>query len=340
MPESLGARLRDRRQQRQIALATIAEQTKIKLSLLEDLERDDVTHWPAGIFRRAFVRSYARAIGLDPEVILREFVTLYPDPADVPPAAGPGESTDGSAATGAPPTRLRSLVGSAMDSLTTRLRNPAPEPPRAAQVAATVTRPPEPEAPAAVEPAEMRAEPAEIRAELAEVSPEPAEVRAEVRAPEPDMLAVAKVCIELGQTSELSDAAPLLEEAAEILGAVGLIVWQWHPPTAALTPALAHGYSARAVAQLPRVEPDADNATAAAFRSGQTCVVNGNDVARGALVVPLLTAFGCAGVLAIELPNGVETNQSVRALATIFAAQLARVVRAPRPANAAERRRA
>jgi hypothetical protein len=41
MPESFGARLRERRERQHVALATIAEQTKIKLSLLEALERDD-----------------------------------------------------------------------------------------------------------------------------------------------------------------------------------------------------------------------------------------------------------------------------------------------------------
>ena len=74
MLEKLGARLRQRREEQQIALSTIAEQTKIKLSLLEELERDDVSHWPTGIFRRAFIRAYALAIGLDPDVIVREFL--------------------------------------------------------------------------------------------------------------------------------------------------------------------------------------------------------------------------------------------------------------------------
>src|SRR6266851_1471574 len=83
MPESLGARLRQRREREHIALATISEQTKIKLSLLDALERDDVSHWPAGIFRRAFVRAYAHAIGLEPDVVLREFLELYPDPIEV-----------------------------------------------------------------------------------------------------------------------------------------------------------------------------------------------------------------------------------------------------------------
>ena len=47
MPESFGARLRQQRERQQIALTAIAEQTKIGLSLLEALERDDLSHWPA-----------------------------------------------------------------------------------------------------------------------------------------------------------------------------------------------------------------------------------------------------------------------------------------------------
>src|SRR6478609_3160730 len=83
MPESFGARLRERRERQQIVLTTIAEQTKIKASLLEALERDDVSQWPAGIFRRAFIRAYAHAIGLEPDVVVREFLDLYPDPAEL-----------------------------------------------------------------------------------------------------------------------------------------------------------------------------------------------------------------------------------------------------------------
>src|SRR6185436_3948176 len=93
LPESFGARLRQRREREDIALVTIAEQTKIKLSLLEALERDDVSHWPSGIFRRAFIRAYAHAIGLNPDVVVREFLEVYPDPIEVAAAdvaAAPG----------------------------------------------------------------------------------------------------------------------------------------------------------------------------------------------------------------------------------------------------------
>jgi transcriptional regulator with XRE-family HTH domain len=80
--ESFGRRLRRERERRQIALASIAENSKIKASLFEELERDDASHWPSGVFRRAFIRAYADAIGLDPEAIAREFLERFPDPND------------------------------------------------------------------------------------------------------------------------------------------------------------------------------------------------------------------------------------------------------------------
>src|SRR5262245_63452487 len=105
MPDSFGARLRERREQQHVALSTIAEQTKIKVSLLEALERDDVSHWPSGIFRRAFIRAYADAIGLEPDVIVREFLELYPDPLEnVEPMPAIAATLDGH---GGAPTRLR-----------------------------------------------------------------------------------------------------------------------------------------------------------------------------------------------------------------------------------------
>ena len=42
---------------------------KVSLPLLEGLEADDISRWPGGIFRRAFVRAYAEAVGLDPDAV-------------------------------------------------------------------------------------------------------------------------------------------------------------------------------------------------------------------------------------------------------------------------------
>jgi transcriptional regulator with XRE-family HTH domain len=87
--ESFGRRLRRERERRQIALSSISANTKISVTFLAALERDDVSRWPSGIFRRAFIRSYADAIGLDPDDIMREFLERFPDPADPPPVAAP-----------------------------------------------------------------------------------------------------------------------------------------------------------------------------------------------------------------------------------------------------------
>jgi hypothetical protein len=151
-------------------------------------------------------------------------------------------------------------------------------------------------------------------------------------------VAIARLCTALGRLDEANEAGPFLKEASEILDAVGLIVWVWDPRTTELKPTLSHGYSDTVVAQLPRVKRDTDNATAAAFRSAQTCVVNSTDQVSGAVVAPLMTPLGCVGVLAIELQRGNEQRPLVHALVTIFAAQLARLV-GVRPAVEADNRR-
>jgi len=76
---AFGRRLREARERKGIALQAVAESTKIKMSLLASLERGDVSRWPAGIFRRAFVREYATAIGLQPAAVLAEFSKLFPE---------------------------------------------------------------------------------------------------------------------------------------------------------------------------------------------------------------------------------------------------------------------
>ena len=315
MAESFGARLRQRREGEQITLASIAEQTKINLSLLEALERDDVSHWPAGIFRRAFIRAYAHAVNLEPDVVVREFLERYPDPVEVvatEPIPAPGGARAG--VSDGPPIRLRYLVGSAADSVSRWL-------------ASAGTRP------AVVQPAVVEVEPAVVE------NASPAD-RGTVTAPppyEPDLLAAAHLCTELGRVYETREAGPLLQRAASILDAVGVIVWAWDPQSAELRPALAHGYSDKVLAQLPKVRREADNATAAAFRSTQTCIVNGSDLASGAVTVPLMTSGGCVGVFAAELRHGGEQREPLRALATIFAAQLATLIgtsRLPQAVNA------
>lgn len=70
---AFGQRLRRERERRGVRLETIAQSTKIKASLLDALERGDLSHWPAGIFGRGFLRAYLNDIGLPTEALVTEF---------------------------------------------------------------------------------------------------------------------------------------------------------------------------------------------------------------------------------------------------------------------------
>jgi cytoskeleton protein RodZ len=73
-----GRMLRDARERRGISLRQIANATKISIRALEALERNDISRLPGGIFSRAFVRSYAIEVGLDPEETIQQFVQEFP----------------------------------------------------------------------------------------------------------------------------------------------------------------------------------------------------------------------------------------------------------------------
>src|SRR5256885_5920464 len=74
-----GGKLRDARERRGISLRQIANATKISIAALEALERNDISRLPGGIFGRAFVRSYAVEVGLDPETTIQEFIAQFPN---------------------------------------------------------------------------------------------------------------------------------------------------------------------------------------------------------------------------------------------------------------------
>lgn len=302
MAESFGARMRRRREAQGIALTAVADRTKIKASLLEAMERNDVKYWPNGIFRRAFIRAYANAIGLDPDVVVQEFLECFPDSAEVEAATPVAAMAPQEAAhRGAPENRLRALVGTAIGSISLRRR---PDPQR---VEAAAPRP-APRAAAATAPAP----------ETLPMPPPPSR--------DPDLLALAQLCTEFARVDNVSALKRLLKDAASILDARGVIVWLWDAPNAELRPALTYGYSDRVLARIRAVDRDADNATATAFRSAEPCAVAANNGTGAALAVPLLTPAGCAGVLAIEWPPGTsERTRSAAAAATILAALLAQL---------------
>jgi len=145
-------------------------------------------------------------------------------------------------------------------------------------------------------------------------------------APAVDLAQASRICAELARVVDAGGITATLARAADVLDAPGLIVWVADTPGSALYPVFSHGYPSSVLLRLGSLPTDADNATAASWRTGEAVAIDATPQARGALVTPIITAEGCVGVLAAELKNRGETREEIRALATIFSAQLATVV--------------
>ena len=337
MQQTFGARLRSQREQQEISLSIIAEQTKIRAALLEGLERDDVSQWPGGIFRRSYVRTYAQAIGLDPEAVVREFLQLYPDPAeeDVAAVLTARES-------GRPRTRLGLLLGSALEALPVRRQpsTPATLFATAPPANADVSRP----SPGLQRPAnEPLAAPVASEKSVLDLSAaddvsqeegddahaefeEPAPAEAAHAVIDPALEGLAEVCTRIASAANGYEVADAVADAAATLDASGLILWAWDADDDSLSPCLAHGYSQRLLNELPRVRRGDENPVAETFRTTLTHIVDSGSGSAGAVVVPVINAYGCVGALALELHGGTERHPLVRVMATLLAAQLATLV--------------
>ena len=198
MKPSFGARLRLQREKRGVALGDISNQTKIKLSLLEAIERDDLSFWPRGLFGRAYIRAYAEAIGLEMEPILREYAELHPDPIDELTTAAEAGLGKPDAAT--PPTRISYAIRSAVGALPALFGRT--EKTDSAHVA----------------------KPRAARTQASE-NPDTAAV---------DRLAtVASVCVRLQRAEGARDLVPILGSINQMLDASGLVLWLWDSTAAA-----------------------------------------------------------------------------------------------------------
>jgi cytoskeletal protein RodZ len=69
---AFGEFLRNARERRGLTIQQIANETKIPRRLLESLEHGDLGAVPAGMYQRAEIRAYAKAVGLDQTLALSE----------------------------------------------------------------------------------------------------------------------------------------------------------------------------------------------------------------------------------------------------------------------------
>jgi hypothetical protein len=156
----------------------------------------------------------------------------------------------------------------------------------------------------------------------------------------PVLKTAAQLCTDFACVQDVHGLEQLLARASDIMDAAGIVVWMGNASGAELTPVLSHGYSADTRARLPNVPRDANNAAAAAYRSGDMQIVASRPGgSKGAIVAPILGAQGCIGALSAEIRAGGEASEGVQALAAILAAQLAGILTAT-PAPSVETRAA
>jgi transcriptional regulator with XRE-family HTH domain len=325
METSFGTRLRQQREERQVALEDISAKTKIKVALLEGLETDDLSRWPQGIFRRAYVRVYAQAVGLDPDTLLQQFLALYPEPREEQPLVAPESPKR-------PPTRLRFLLNAAFGAA----RQAATDAregyhARVDHVTRVIPQYVEPlYEPETIEAADVVDTVAEDNVEQDSVE----QVDLPLPFVQPALADIADLCARVARASNITELEPQLTDAVRMLNALGAVLWTWQRRKNALRARVSCGYSEDVLARFPLVGREADNAIGVAFRSGRIAVVDGDDGETGAITVPLLGPDGCVGVLALEVRHGDERNDVLHAIASIVAAQVVSLCGPPALAEA------
>jgi len=140
---------------------------------------------------------------------------------------------------------------------------------------------------------------------------------------------VASLCSDLARVVDTQALPAILERTAAVLDAPGIVLWIADPDGRELSPIITHGYSVQLVSRLGTILRDAENVTAAAFRTSLLQTVNADAVSNGAIAAPLVTPVGCVGVMAAEVRHDGERDSAKLAAATIVAAQLATLVGPP-----------
>lgn len=80
----LGQKLKEARLSKGMTLDDVQELTKIRTRYLEAIEAGDYKVLPGSFYVRAFIKTYAEAVGIDPDELLTEHRQHVPDPAPEP----------------------------------------------------------------------------------------------------------------------------------------------------------------------------------------------------------------------------------------------------------------
>jgi len=160
-----------------------------------------------------------------------------------------------------------------------------------------------------------------------QVAPAVAPVAAPPQAPPSiDLGSAAELCTDISRLTDTSSLPDLLRRAAGILDAHGMVIWMGAGDE--LFAATAYGYDPAVVSRLRPIGRGADNATAAAWRTGELRTVAADGGSHGAIVAPMAGPAGPVGVIAAEVRHGRENDAATRAVTAIIASQLAAVLSA------------
>jgi cytoskeletal protein RodZ len=92
MSETIGSYLKKEREQRNIPLEELAEQTRIKVPYLHAIESEHFEKLPGLTFAKGYLKAYALYVGLLPEEVLSKFEHYLKKHARA--SAFPGQGTD------------------------------------------------------------------------------------------------------------------------------------------------------------------------------------------------------------------------------------------------------
>lgn len=83
----VGGRIGRARRERGLSLRDAAASTKLSAAVLRAIERNDFESLPGGLYRRAYLRTVAREVGLDPDEIAADYTAHFEPPIEPGPVA-------------------------------------------------------------------------------------------------------------------------------------------------------------------------------------------------------------------------------------------------------------
>src|SRR5688572_7841802 len=74
----IGKHLSEARKRRGMTLRQIADLTKLSMTTLQQIERNELDRLPGGIFSRGYLRAHAAEVGVNPEEVVDEYLVQLP----------------------------------------------------------------------------------------------------------------------------------------------------------------------------------------------------------------------------------------------------------------------